>query len=536
MSRLVRTLNRNADIIGLILTKLSELSTKLSKVKSCNLLIQMLRQHVNLLLILPTRSFIPKLELCNNLISKRTRHHKARVASGTTQVHQTTLCQHNNARFCVREYPSTVHVDFIVKVTNVADNCVNLETFHESLKGTNGIDFGYDYTGTSLFQSNGTTLSYVSIATYDTNLSGNHHICGPHQSIGQVIDINSREKQRAIILHLIQPLHTCSGLFRNTNQSLLHLGIPLRINLQGFPNQTKHNMKLSIIGRIRIRNRARFLILLLSLHTLMNQQCSITTIIHNQIWPTVGTPIQSPLSAPPVLGQRFTFPGKDGGAVAGNGGGGVVLGGEDVAGTPTNLGTQGGEGFDKDGGLDGHVETSSDSGTFEGLRWTEFGPAGHEAGHFDFGEFDFETAEVGLGHVTDLVLTAGGGFLDQESHWKLKNSIFFISNLRRLRFWWIGCESKSQVEERDVVVLVVNGGGKEFIKIAFWLLYLNIFLFHLSHGSESTILLVYQIGPSPSRSRCTWSYSSSHGGVGVGGTSIDVYKLQLTRHLCTNLG
>ncbi|KAL3829286.1 hypothetical protein ACJIZ3_018088 [Penstemon smallii] len=343
MSRLVRTLNRYTNIVSLLLAQLGKLSTKLSEVKSRHFLIQMLRQHINLLLILPTLPFIPKLKLSNNLVRKRTRHHKARVAGSTSQVHQTLWFDCDSLH--TREGLETVHVNLIVKVTNVANNCINLKTFHESLEGTDGIDFGYDNTGTSLFQCNGTALSYVSITTYNTDLSGYHHVCGPHQ-------------------------------------------IPLRINLQRILNQTQHKLKLNIISRTRVRNSTRFLKLLLSLHTLMNQKCSITTIIHNQVGPTAGAPIQSPLSAPPVLLQRLSFPGEDGGAVAGYGGGGVVLGGED--------------GFDKDGGLDGHVETSSDSGAFERLGWTELGPTGHESGHFNFSKFDFETAEVGLGHVLDL--------------------------------------------------------------------------------------------------------------------------------------
>lgn len=40
-------------------------------------------------------------------------------------------------------------------------------------------------------------------------------------------------------------------------------------------------------------------------------------------------------------------------AGGGNGSGGVVLGGEDVAGSPGDLSTEGSEGLDEDSGLDG---------------------------------------------------------------------------------------------------------------------------------------------------------------------------------------
>jgi len=46
---------------------------------------------------------------------------------------------------------------------------------------------------------------------------------------------------------------------------------------------------------------------------------------------------------------------------SGDSSGGVVLSGEDVARSPCALSTEGSEGLDEDGGLDGHVETSSDT-------------------------------------------------------------------------------------------------------------------------------------------------------------------------------
>ena len=57
------------------------------------------------------------------------------------------------------------------------------------------------------------------------------------------------------------------------------------------------------------------------------------------------------LSAPPVLLEGLSLPGKHGAGVAGDGGGGVVLGGEDVARAPADLGAEGGQSLDQDGGL-----------------------------------------------------------------------------------------------------------------------------------------------------------------------------------------
>jgi hypothetical protein len=65
------------------------------------------------------------------------------------------------------------------------------------------------------------------------------------------------------------------------------------------------------------------------------------------------------LKAPLVLLLGLTLPGEDGDTGSGDSGGGVVLGGEDVAGGPGNLSTEVNEGLDQDGSLDGCERVSS---------------------------------------------------------------------------------------------------------------------------------------------------------------------------------
>lgn len=52
VSRLVGTLNWNADVVCLVLGELGEPGSKLAKVKGSNLLIKVLGQNIDLLLIL----------------------------------------------------------------------------------------------------------------------------------------------------------------------------------------------------------------------------------------------------------------------------------------------------------------------------------------------------------------------------------------------------------------------------------------------------------------------------------------------------
>ena len=115
---------------------------------------------------------------------------------------------------------------------------------------------------------------------------------------------------------------------------------------------------------------------------------------------------------PPVFLERLALPGEHrdtlrvlGGAGADDdGGGGLVLGGEDVAGGPADLGAEGGEGFDQHRGLDRHVQGSGDAGALERLAGAEFLAQGHESGHLVLGEADLVAARLGQGDVRNLVI------------------------------------------------------------------------------------------------------------------------------------
>ena len=109
--------------------------------------------------------------------------------------------------------------------------------------------------------------------------------------------------------------------------------------------------------------------------------------------------------------EGLALPGVDrdalggvGGAVGPHhrGGGGVVLGGEDVARHPADVGAERHEGLDQHGGLDGHVQRAHDAGTGQRLRVGELGAGGHEAGHLVLGELDLLAAEAVEREVGDL--------------------------------------------------------------------------------------------------------------------------------------
>ena len=90
-------------------------------------------------------------------------------------------------------------------------------------------------------------------------------------------------------------------------------------------------------------------------------------------------------------------------------GGGVVLGGEDVAADPAHVGAERDEGLDQDGGLHGHVQRAGDLLALQRLRRTELAAQRHQAGHLVLGEADLLAAEVGQREVGDLEVVDGAG-------------------------------------------------------------------------------------------------------------------------------
>lgn len=155
------------------------------------------------------------------------------MPSGTAKVHEATLGKNNDAGVSLWEDPSVGlgldgdalharvrleadHVNLVIKMTNVAHNGVvlhllhmgnhddvlvpgggdedvglghnvvqgeHLETLHESLQGTDGIDLRDGDTGSGLLEGGSTALSNISVPTDDGDLAGDHDIGGPHEAI-----------------------------------------------------------------------------------------------------------------------------------------------------------------------------------------------------------------------------------------------------------------------------------------------------------------------------------------------------------------
>ena len=159
----------------------------------------------------------------------------------------------------------------------------------------------------------------------------------------------------------------------------------------------------------------------LELNTLVDQHGGVAAVVQDHVRAELRVavragPGQDLLGGPPVFFEGLALPGEHGDALrvldrAGahhNGGGGFVLGGEDVAGGPADLGAQGGEGLDQHGGLDRHVEGTGDPGALERLAGAELFAEGHQAGHLVFGQADLVAAGFGQRDVGNLVVKSHG--------------------------------------------------------------------------------------------------------------------------------
>jgi hypothetical protein len=299
------------------------------------------------------------------------------VTGGTAKVDKTTLGEEDDVT--ARRHEETVNlgldvldrggvllqpgnVNLNVKVTNVADNGVlghglevlasenvtasgggdkdltngsgllhggNLVAGNGSLEGVDGIDLGDENAGTHGVESLGATLADITETGDDGDLAGNHDISGTLDTVDErlaaavkvvelglgdrVVDVDGGNEESLVLEHLVEVVDTSGGLLRDTVAVLEHLGV-----------------------------------------LLVDEGGKVTTVIEDQVEGLArGERGELLLEAPLVLLLGLTLPGEDGGAACGNGSSGMVLGGEDVARGPGELGTEGLEGLDEDSGLDG---------------------------------------------------------------------------------------------------------------------------------------------------------------------------------------
>ena len=316
-------------------------------------------------------------DLGKDLVGEGAGHDEGAVAGGAAKVDKTALGEEDDVTAGLHGEAVDLgldgdllggvglepgNVDLNVEVTNVADDGVlahglevgtdedvtaagggdedlalgggvvhgdDLEAGHGGLEGVDGVDLGDENAGTHGVEGVGATLADITETGDDGDLAGNHDIGGTLDAVDEglaaavkvvelalgdgVVDVDGGNEETLVLEHLVEVVHAGGGLLGDTVAALEHLG-----------------------------------------ELVVDESSKISTVVEDQVEGLAGGErLELLLEAPVVLLLGLALPGEDGHTGGGDGGSGVVLGGEDVAGRPGDLGTEGLEGLDEDGGLDG---------------------------------------------------------------------------------------------------------------------------------------------------------------------------------------
>ena len=140
----------------------------------------------------------------------------------------------------------------------------------------------------------------------------------------------------------------------------------------------------------------------------VQQQRGVAAVIKDHVREAAVRPLEDAVGEVPVFFERLALVGEHRRALDGDGGGGMVLRREDVAGSPADLSAERLQRLDQHGCLDGHVQRPGDAGAAQRLRRGELVTDPQEARHLRLGDADLFAAPVGKGKVGDMEVARGG--------------------------------------------------------------------------------------------------------------------------------
>ncbi|RAO58157.1 hypothetical protein LUPAC06_02384 [Micromonospora saelicesensis] len=304
----------------------------------------------------------------------------------------------------------------------------DLVAVHRGLQRADRVHLGHHDPGALAAQRLGAALAHVAVAHDDRHLAADQHVGGAVDAVDErvpaavlvvelalghrVVDVDGREEQGASPVHLVEPVHAGGGLLGHALDAGGDPGPALAVLAERAVQQLEDDRVLLGVGGLDRRDRPGPL----ELGTLVNEQGGVAAVVEDHVGALPVRPGEHLLGAPPVLRQGLALPGVDrnsgrslGGAVRADDDrrGGVVLGGEDVAGRPAHLRAERDQRLDQDGGLDGHVQGAGDPRAGERLRLGELAPDRHQAGHLVLGKLDLFTPELGERQIRHLEVAVG---------------------------------------------------------------------------------------------------------------------------------
>ena len=175
-------------------------------------------------------------------------------------------------------------------------DCVPL---HGSLQSADGIDLSHGDPGALCLECSRRALTDIAIAADDCMLSGDHHICGPLDSVHEglpatiqivklgfsdgVVHVDCREEERAILHPLIQPEDAGRRLLRYADDGFDHLCPSLWVCIVDVLEEGLDG------GLLRRRRRLMHPVAApLQLETLVDEEGRVATIIHDQLGAVVA--------------------------------------------------------------------------------------------------------------------------------------------------------------------------------------------------------------------------------------------------------
>jgi len=420
---LVRTELRDAQVIGLILGERGNLDPEVFQVSLRDLLVQLLGQHVDADLVLAVAR--PEFDLSQNLIGEGVAHDEGRMTHGTSQVDQTPFGQEDDV-FAILERVA-VHlgldvvldgvgvqpgsVDLAIEMSDVADDGIlehhlkvaafddagaagggdedarflgglihgsNFETLHGRLQGVDGIDLRDQDAGAESAKSLGATFADVTVTGDDGNLASDHDVGGAFDAIDErlaatvevvklgfghrIVDVDGGDLQFSLLVELVEVMDAGGGFLRAALDS---------------------GQEMRVLG--------------------VDEVGQVAAVIEDHVEGLAIREEDGLLDAPQILLVGHPLPGVDGHTGGSNGGGGVVLSGEDVAARPRDVGAELKERFDEDSRLDGHVEAAGNASTLQRLGGAVFLAEHHEAGHLVLRHVDDFATPFSQADVSHLV-------------------------------------------------------------------------------------------------------------------------------------
>ena len=134
MFGLIRSFDRYADVIGLLLSQFGQFDADALQVEAGNFFVQTFRQAVDTYFV----RHCPQIHLGQDLICEGVAHYERRMACRATQVHQAAFCQQEDRVACrecvlvnlrfdvgvldVRIVHQLVDLDFVVEMADVAND------------------------------------------------------------------------------------------------------------------------------------------------------------------------------------------------------------------------------------------------------------------------------------------------------------------------------------------------------------------------------------------------------------------------------